>query len=239
MCELTRDKRQAVILMHQENISNVKIAHRCDCNESTVFSLIKRFKTEGNVDKTPRGGHPRLSYKCTDVTFTRLRRKNRFASYATLAREWNESTSVIASPRTFRRRLYKADYKAQVPRKNPILTKAMWGKKDWSGPRYTKIGVFRNGDKLCSATKSLFFLMSDKPGHVWRKTKEIMRPECLVHTSKHPESVMVWGCMSYQSTERLYFVQKSMNGDKYVDVLKDQLLCRARAQGRNGYFGKI
>ena len=65
------------------------------------------------------------------------------------------------------------------------------GAKNWSISEWKNI-VFCNENR--------FFLMSDKLGHILRKAKESMRPEGLVYTSKHPESIMKWGCMSYQST---------------------------------------
>lgn len=223
MCEVTPKKRQAIILMHQESISNVRIAHRCGCSESTVSRLIKRFKTEGTVDKKPRSGRPRLSSKRADASLTRLCRKHRFASSATLAREWSESTSVIASSRTVRRRLREAGFKAHVPRRKPVLTKAMRKKRlDWA--KVHKNWSISKWRQVLFSDESRFSLMSDKPAHVWRKAKESMRPDCLVRTAKHPESQMVWGCMSYKSTGRLHFVQGTMNSDQYMSVLKDRLL---------------
>ena len=61
--------------MHQEIISNVRIAHRCDCSESIISRLIKRCKTEEFLEKMPRSDYPMLSFKLSDVTLTRLRRK--------------------------------------------------------------------------------------------------------------------------------------------------------------------
>ena len=55
-----------------------------------------------------------------------------------------------------------------------------------------------------------------------------MIPECRFHTSKHSESVMVLGCMSYQSSRRHHFVQGIVNDDQYAGVLKDELLSSAR-----------
>ena len=86
---ITGEKFQAVILMHQENISIVRVAHLRDCSESTVSCLIKIFETEGTVDKKPRSGRLRLPSKHSDTTLIQLCGKNRFASSVTLAREWN------------------------------------------------------------------------------------------------------------------------------------------------------
>ena len=107
MCELNLEKCQAVILMHQENISNVRIAHRCDCSESTVSPLLKSFKTEGTLDKKlrSRSDRPRLPSKRTNATLTQSWHKNRFPSSAKLPREQNDITSVIASARTVGRRV--------------------------------------------------------------------------------------------------------------------------------------
>ena len=72
--------------MHEANVSNVvRIAHPCDCSESTVSSLKKSYKTEGTAAKKPKTGRPRLSFKRVDATLTRLCRKKIFGSSATLA----------------------------------------------------------------------------------------------------------------------------------------------------------
>ena len=75
MCKLTHDKLQAYIWMHQEIISNVRIAHRCDCSESIISRFIKRFKTEELLQKMPRSDHLMLSFKLSVVTLTWLRCK--------------------------------------------------------------------------------------------------------------------------------------------------------------------
>ena len=46
-----------------------------------------------------------------------------------------------------------------------------------------------------------------------------------IQTMKHPPSIMVWGAMSARGTAGLYFLQPgtTMNGTKYLDLLKDKL----------------
>ena len=79
------------------------------------------------MDKKPTSGHLRLSTRYADAILMQLCHKNRSASSDTLLREWNESTSIIASTSTVSRRLCEAGYKAQIPRKKAVLTKTMSG----------------------------------------------------------------------------------------------------------------
>ena len=101
MCELTCEKPQANILKHQENISNARNAHQYDFIKSIILRLIKRFKTEGILDKKPKTERPKLSSKRADATLARLRSKNRFPSSSILAREWNVSTILLPVPEQF------------------------------------------------------------------------------------------------------------------------------------------
>ncbi|XP_055936666.1 uncharacterized protein LOC129966275 [Argiope bruennichi] len=126
---------------------------------------MKRLKTEGTVNKEPRSGRLRFSSKRADATLTRLSRKNRYTSSATLAREWNESTSVITNSRTVCRRLCEASYKAQVPRKNTVLTKAMW-EKLLEGAKVHKNWSISQWRQVIFSDENHFSLMCEKPGHV-------------------------------------------------------------------------
>ena len=57
-----------------------------------------------------------------------------------------------------------------------------------------------------------------------RRPEEEYRPYCISPTIKHPQSIMVWGCMAVSGIGRLKLVSEMMNGTKYIDVLENQML---------------
>ena len=65
--------------------------------------------------------------------------------------------------------------------------------------------------------------------YVRRRPKEQYRPYCISPTIKHPQSIMVWGCMAANGVGRLEVVSGMMNGTKYIDVLERKMLPSARS----------
>ena len=61
--------------------------------------------------------------------------------------------------------------------------------------------------------------------HVWRPVGKRFDERYTVQTMKHPPSVMIWGVMSFTETAGPFFLPNgtTMNGQKYVDLLKDKL----------------
>ena len=76
--------------------------------------------------------------------------------------------------------------------------------------------------------ESRFCTVSDSPVLVRRSSGELLRPESLQRTTKHPPSVMIWGCMTSTGVGRMEFVMKTMNSDQYRKILQDKLLRTAR-----------
>ena len=49
--------------------------------------------------------------------------------------------------------------------------------------------------------------------------------KCILPTVKHGGgSVMVWGCMSAASNVELQFIEGTMNGNMYCDLLKQSMI---------------
>src|SRR5215469_10086390 len=52
--------------------------------------------------------------------------------------------------------------------------------------------------------------------------------ECLKKTVKFPTKIMVWGAISSKGTSRLHIVDRSMNMNQYIEILKGRLLPQVR-----------
>ena len=77
-------------------------------------------------------------------------------------------------------------------------------------------------------TKIELFGVNQKK-YVWRKTGEEFDPSKTMPTVKHGcGSVMLWGCFAAAGTGKLAKIEGIMNGDKYRQILEDNLLSSVR-----------
>lgn len=65
---------------------------------------------------------------------------------------------------------------------------------------------------------------TERAGFVRRRIGERYNEDCLLRTVKHPQSVMLWSCITTAGPGPLYFVQGSMNQQQYKTVLEGVLL---------------
>uniref|UniRef100_A0A3B1K8U5 Uncharacterized protein n=1 Tax=Astyanax mexicanus TaxID=7994 RepID=A0A3B1K8U5_ASTMX len=54
---------------------------------------------------------------------------------------------------------------------------------------------------------------------VWCRSSEIYEEACLRKTTKFPQSLMIWGCMSGKGTGEMTVVNSSINAQVYIDIL--------------------
>lgn len=66
-----------------------------------------------------------------------------------------------------------------------------------------------------------------------RRPGEEFKNECLKKTVKFGKKIMVWGAISVHGTSRLSIVDGTMNGKKYIEVLRSRLLPQI-----NEWFGE-
>ena len=222
--ELTPRKKSVIVALHNEGLSSRDIALRVGFNQSTVVRCLQRYSRTGGTDRVKGRGRKRSTTNAADRMLVRLCLKDRRASSTDLKRAWQESSGVSVSTRTVRRRLLDKGLSARRPRHKPLLTKKMmaarlkWAKDHakWTAAQWRKV-IFSDESKFNLHG-------SDGKVYVRRRPGEEYRPECLVSTVKHPESQMIWGCISSKGVGRLHFVNGTVNGDAYIDILKRRLL---------------
>ncbi len=70
-----------------------------------------------------------------------------------------------------------------------------------------------------------------------RQPGEEYKGKCVLPTVKHGGgNVMVWGCMSAAGTGELQFIEGTMNGNMYCDILKQSMIPSLRRLGRRAVF---
>jgi len=215
-------KRAAAVTLRQEGYSYGQVARKLGggATASGVMRLCRKFETTGKVMDKKRSGRPRISTVREDRMLIRSCLTNRRKSLPELRQEWE----VRASKYTVRRRLIAFGLKARIPRRKPLvnvqqrLKRLNWAKDhlNWSQDQWNKV--------LWSDESRITLFASDGTQFVWRRTGEAQLPACLVPTVKHPEGVMIWGCMAAAGVGRICVVEGIVNAKKYIDILIRHML---------------
>ena len=231
--ELTASQRAVVIALHQEGLSSRQIAQRVNCHQTTVSRLIKRFNDSGSTAPMTGRGRKRSSSTRDDRALVHTSLRNRFLSSSDLKRKWEMQCGVSVSTSTIRKRLAKAGLHGRRPRKKPLLTPQMrkarlsWAKEHigWTEQQWNRV-IFSDETKV-----NLFG--SDGRVYVRRRSSEEYHSNCILPTTKHPSGQMVWGCISSFGIGHLNFVDGTVNGTVYKQILENNLMPTIRNQFGN------
>ena len=130
---------------------------------------------------------------------------------------------TVVSKTTMKRRLTdEFGLKAHKPTKKPVLTHSIKAKRYAFAKAYLE-GTPENWKKVLFSDESTVQLFTSRKQLVRRFLGAQCEDRYTIQTIKHPPSIMVWGAMSAHGTAGRYFLQPdtTMNGAKYLDLLKD------------------
>ena len=144
-----------------------------------------------------------------------------YSSGANLLRKGTDVSISTASRRLSREFGLKSCKPAKKPKLTPMMKKKRLA--------FAKKHLYWTADywgKVLFSDESTFqqFVVLHK--HVRRPVEKRFDEKYTSATIKHPPSQMIWGAMSKNGTAGLYFLTTgtTMNGSKYVDLLKSKLL---------------
>lgn len=219
-------KRAAAVTLRQEGYTYGQVARKLGggATASGVMKLWRKFENTGKVVDKKRSGRPKISSARQDRMLVRLCLTDRRKSLPELRQEW----TVRASKYTVRRRLITFGLKARIPRRKPLVNvqqrqrRLNWAKEhlNWSHEQWKKV--------LWSDESRITLFANDGTQFVWRRQGEAHLPACLIPTVKHPEGVMIWGCMSAAGVGRICVLEGIVNAKKYIDILNRNMLPSAR-----------
>ena len=78
--------------------------------------------------------------------------------------------------------------------------------------------------KVIFSDESTFECHTANQRKIW-KTPNSPMPS--VPAVRHPQKVMVWGCMSFLGTGRLHICEENMQKEQYLEVLRERLIPQA------------
>ena len=226
---ISAEQRGVIIYLYNEGKSQRFITKKTGTSRKGVQGVLKRWIETGDAKCQPRSGRKRKSTKRSDRTLVRISLGNRRLNSKELARELKESSGVELSAPTVRRRLLENGLRGCKARKKPLLTEKQRKRRlDWA--RSHVKWPIEKWRKVLFSDESTFTVNNHAGNNfVRRKPEEEYWPYCISPTIKHPQSIMVWGCMAANGIGRLKVVSGMMNGTKYIDVLENKMLPSARS----------
>ncbi|ROL50134.1 Transposable element Tcb2 transposase [Anabarilius grahami] len=150
-----KETRAAIIALHKNGFTGKDIVATKIAPKSTIHRFIKNFKERGSILVKKASGHPRKSSKRQDRLLKRIQLRDRSATSAELAQEWQQA-GVSASARTVRRRLLEDGLVSRRAAKKPLLSKknirdrlifcrkySEWTAEDWGKVIFSDEAPFR------------------------------------------------------------------------------------------------
>ena len=128
------------------------------------------------------------------------------------------------NPQTVRNSLKKANFRAVVKAKKPLLTKAHRERRLFIAEKYRNYTVEDWKRVIWSDETKINRFGSDGHQFVWKKKGEPLSDRTTIPTVKFGGgNLMVWGCMGWNGVGILAEVEGRMDAIQYVDILEDNL----------------
>ena len=216
-------KRATAVVLRNEGYTYEEIASKIGGTKSGVRKVFLKFQESGKVIDRPRSGRKKVTTVYDDRKLIRTSLKDRRRTSKEIANDLNAS-GVTASAQTVRRRLTSFGLKARIPRKKPYLTLVQHMKRVKWAKEHSKWTVQKWRHVIFSDESRISIFGSDGIRYVRRRATEEFLPQCILPTMKHPQSIMVWGCMSGEGIGRLQVCEGMITARKYIDDILEKKL---------------
>ncbi len=235
------EDKAKIIAWRGEGVSSANIAARLGRHRASIDRLLARAATMEKwvIPERQKGaGRPRK----LDQTVLTMIKRQAIKYPAMTAADIKTSVPELAdiSIRTISRALlHHLKMPSRMAAQKPMLTRKMMTKRlqfakkyrNWSAEAWSKVMFSDESTFRCiRATRSRV-----------RRPKTVSRylSRYTVKTVKHPDQVMVWASFSGAvGRGGIYFLPKNvtMNGDRYLEVLKDHLIPFMDSQGSTHFL---
>uniref|UniRef100_A0A3Q2W3X4 Tc1-like transposase DDE domain-containing protein n=1 Tax=Haplochromis burtoni TaxID=8153 RepID=A0A3Q2W3X4_HAPBU len=223
--ELSEFQRGTVIGCHLSSRSSREISSLLNIPQSTVSSIITKWKRLGTTATQPRSGRPRKITKRGKWMLKHILRRGSQLSAESIATDLQTSCGVQISSRTVRRELHEMGFYGCAAAPKPYITnrnakhRMRWCKahRHWTLEQWKRV--------LWSGESCFSVWQCDGQVWVWRLPGEQYLSDCIVPSVKYGGGgVMVWGCFSGVGLGPLLPVNETLNSSAYQDILDNFML---------------
>lgn len=218
--ELTPSERVAIYNRREGNEKLVDIAKDYSISPEGVRKIHKRLKERGNAENVKRSGRKRLTTARQDRQILIEVKKDPNIR----AKELKENLNLNISITSIKSRIHESGLKGRVSRKKPYISPQNMKKRLAFAKQYVDQPMDFWKTIIWSDESKFEFVSNKRRKYVWRKDGEAFKHKFLKPSIKHGRgSIMVSGCFSFHGVGRLAFVNGILNGQKYVDLLINNL----------------
>ena len=222
MQSLSAEQKQTILFQLDAGHSVCSIASSTGVSIAAVSRL--RSAERSALQKFV-GGHPSKLSSANIRHAVHLISTHKAENAVQVTKELSNIINQPLHPNTIRNHLKKTGLKAVVKSKRLLLfpkhRKARldfaYAHKDWTVEDWKKV--------IWSDETKINHLGSDGHKWVWKKPGEGLSDRLVQGIVKFGgDSVMVWGCMTWQGVGYAAKIDGRMDGDLYLQILKDELL---------------
>jgi transposase len=223
--ELSTEVKKMIVKSVEMGGKISNLAQTLSIPRTTIHSVIKKFRNTGSVENVPRKGRKKLFTERDGNAVLRLVKKDVRSHLRDITNTFNEEKDQTFSCRTIHRHLRRNGYSRRVVKKRTEMVVRMEIKKKrvlWCRERrHWTVNQYWN--KFIYSDESQIVLGKDNQIYIWRKEDEANNPHLVCPPWKRRISLMIWGCVCYHGDGTLTPVECSINGEKYIDMVDNNL----------------
>ena len=121
-CDTSFEKRQLVIYNYAKGLSGYKVAERLNMKLCTIYKILRGYKNEDRINRTPRSGRPeKLSLQDKQILLRQMQREPT-VSAEELSRNFTQLHGKKISRQTLRNVFKSSGFNSRSARNKPYIS---------------------------------------------------------------------------------------------------------------------
>lgn len=204
---------------------------------STIGKIIKKYKRTGSFTRLSGSGRKKILTKKEEMTLCNISENNPRKKAKDLKNDIFKITNKNISIRTVGNILNNHNIYARVAKKKPLLSHKNMIQRFHLSKIFLGFSNEHWKSVIFSDEASFELFPTKKHEIIYRKNGTAFLNKNLVPTVKFGGGkVMVWGCISYNGTGNLVFVDDKLDSGKYINLLANNLYASAEKMNLNTFI---
>lgn len=220
MGQKSSEVRRLIVVDALNGVKYRQIAEKYNISLAGIHKIVKKYKTDGNVERKLGSGRARKTTPQADRSIHRLALNNPSISSKSIVAELNLNVSRY----TVINRLKEKGIKSLIRLKKPLLRKQNIRKRLDFAKKYVNMPL-SYWKKVIWTDESKFELKNQKRRQrAWIPNGKRLQSKYTQATVKHGGgSLLVWGCFSWKGVGKIVKIDGKMTGESYVNILQQNL----------------